>query len=198
MRDVNVIGKYQQGLSVITLPVIILVMIALILFVFKINHALLMKAKLDRLSYALATVISVEALVPPLVTEKQVITQVLANDLLSLAKRHLESTIKDGDTKVGIELEQLKFIGEKNRQQWHGFQSGSECQAKIGLSLLSDLSPLGTVEGFNAGQRADLFQVTICLAGINSVNGVLGMMNLRDFLDDYYKSSSLLNGRHYE
>ena len=52
-------GKYQDGISVIALPVIILVMAALVLFVFRINHALLTKAKLDRLSYSLVTVISV-------------------------------------------------------------------------------------------------------------------------------------------
>ncbi|NRD73430.1 hypothetical protein HQQ94_09265 [Shewanella sp. VB17] len=198
MRDVNVMGQYQQGLSIIALPIIVLVMVALGLLVFKINHALLIKAKLDRLSYSLATVISVEALALPLVTEKQVVTQVLADDLLSLVKRHLALRIKDRNTEIGIELEQLKFIGDKNRQQWHGFQSGAECQAKTGLSLLSDLSPLGTVEGFNVDRRADLFQVTLCLVGVKSVGSALGTMELRDFFDDYYKSSSLLNGRYYD
>ncbi|BAJ01078.1 tight adherence pilus pseudopilin TadF [Shewanella violacea] len=191
-------GKYQQGISVITLPVIVLVMAALVLFVFSVNHALLTKAKLDRLSYSLVTVVSVEPLKQPWVTDKQAITQKLADDLLILAKRHLDGISSDGDSQVGIELEQLKFLGEKNSEHWYGFQSGSECQGHTRLTGLADLSPKGGVEGFNLGKRAELFQVTVCLTDVKSVNGVLGIVNFDDFTRDYYKSSSLLIGRHYE
>ncbi|QDO85245.1 hypothetical protein FM037_20865 [Shewanella psychropiezotolerans] len=198
MRGVNSMAKYQQGISVIALPVIILVMAALALFVFRINHALLTKAKLDRLSYSLVTVVSVEPLKLPWVTDKQAITQKLADDLLTLAKRHLDGISSDGNTQVGIELEQLKFLGEKNSEQWYGFQSGSKCQGNTGLTGLADLSPKGSVEGYNLGKYAQLFQVTVCLTDVKSVNGVLGIVDFSNFTQDYYKSSSLMIGRHYD
>ncbi|AQS37433.1 hypothetical protein Sps_02275 [Shewanella psychrophila] len=198
MKTVNTMGAYQQGISVIALPVIILVMMALVLFAFRINHALLTKAKLDRLSYSLTTVVSVEPLKQPLVSDKQAITQKLADELLTLAKRHLDGILSDGDTQVGIELEQLKFLGEENSEQWYGFQSGTECQGQTWLTRLADLSPTGSVEGFNLGNRAELFQVTVCLTDVKSVNGVLGIVGFDGFTQDYYKSSSLLIGRHYD
>lgn len=190
--------KYQQGSSVIALPVIILVMAALVLLVFKINHALLTKAKLDRLSYSLVTVVSVEPLKQPWVTDKQAITQRLADDLLLLARRHLTGIIADNHTLVGIELEQLKFLGDNNSEHGYGFQAGAECQANTRLMDLADLSPKGSVVGFNVGKRAELFQLTVCLREVKSVNGVLGLVDFDDFTQDYYNSSSMLIGRHYE
>ena len=189
----------QRGNSVVALPLIILMGMTLILFGAKVNSAISTKASLERLSYALTSIIASSHLGtnPSLKKGDPVITQKVADALLVIATRQLAVRERDNQRQVGIQVGQLQQTKASVKAKATVFQSGVPCSPRQDIGDLKHLSPLGRTQGLNRGQRADLFQVSVCITGVSSLSGAGVFASLEDFSANYYQSDSILIGREF-
>lgn len=191
----------QRGSSVIEFPIITLVMVILVLFVIKINQGINHKNQLNALAYSLTSIVACAECdngmdkaasssgTPPIISMQ------LADALLQVAQRHFNDLIVKSSANIGLHLEQVVFDPLTKKSKRYSLNRGGECDAATSLSSLKDLSPEGTTPGINAGQRAELFQVTLCIKGIESFGNGITPLFIRSFSDRYYQSSALLIGR---
>lgn len=189
----------QRGSSVIGFPIITLVMVILVLFVIKINQGINHKNQLNALAYSLTSIVvcaecdnGMNKPASSPATQPIISTQ-LADALLQVAQRHFNDLIVKSSVDIGLHLEQLVF--DPLTAQPGPINVGAECTAATPLSSLEDLSPLGKRSGINAGQQAELFQVTLCIKGVESFGHGITPLFIRNFSDRYYQSSALLIGR---
>ena len=182
----------QRGNSIVALPLIILMGMTLILFGAKVNSAISTKASLDRLSYALTSIVASRHLGknPSWKKGDPVVTQKVADALLVIATRQLAVRGSGNQPQVGIQVGQWQQ-GKPPIVR----QSGVSCSSRQEIGDLKHLSPLGRTPGLNLGQRADLFQVSVCITGVSSLSGAGVFASLKDFSADYYQSESILIGR---
>ena len=191
----------QRGSSVIELPVITLTIVTLVLFMVKINQGIGDKNKLDNLAYSLASIVACEQCDNAMLTSSsgastpKIISTELVDLLLQASQRHLNTLIAGSSAEVGLHVEQVVFEPLTQKPQLYGVSAGAECLSAQPLLYLTDLSPLGSTQGLNAGQYAELFQVTLCIKGVSSFAGDFTPVLLRSFSDRYYQSSALLIGR---
>jgi len=188
----------QRGSSVIELPVITLIIVVLVLFIVKINQGINQKNQLNNLTYALTSIAAcddcdntMQASAP----KTKVISSELADSLLLVAQRHFNTLLIESSAELGLHLEQVAFDPITQKPQLYDVNTGAECLSRESLLSLTDLSPLGTTQGLNAGKHADLFQITLCLKSIDSFTGDFTPLLLSNFSESYYQSSALLIGR---
>jgi len=187
----------QQGNSIIALPIILFTGMTIILIAANINSAISTKASLERLSYALTSIVATshtDKLMTSSVTKKTpkdapIVTQALANALLEIANRQFKQR------QVGIQVAQLQQPKTTGAAKATVFQAGVPCSANKEISSLKNLSPLGKTQGLNRGQRADLFQVSVCLKNVSLLTETLGLTDVKGFSAGYFQSESLLIGR---
>ncbi|KXO13166.1 hypothetical protein AKG98_3382 [Moritella sp. JT01] len=191
----------QRGSSVIELPVITFVMVVLVLFIVNINQAISQKNKLDNLAYSLTSIVACEQCDNAMLisasksSTSKVISTALTESLLQVAQRRFNTLISKSTAELGIHVEQVVFDVATQIPRLHDINAGAACLSRPTLLSLTDLSPIGTIQGFNAGQHAEIFQVTVCIKGVNSIAGNLTPLLMRNFNDRYYQSSALLIGR---
>ncbi|AGH80107.1 hypothetical protein PCNPT3_00825 [Psychromonas sp. CNPT3] len=194
MKTLFNLSHQQRGSSIIALPIISLIIIVLILFCVKINVALSLKAKLDRLSYALTNIVVNEPFNLDLVGKNDWIQQAMSDDLLRIAENQFVTQGND-QIIVGLQLAQLKRLQTNGATKVRVLQSGPSCQPNTRLAELKALSPLGNTKEVNSQKYADLFQVTVCLSNMTTLDLPWGEVGLAKFNDNFYKSASLLIGR---
>ncbi|MFT7683492.1 MAG: tight adherence protein F [Moritella dasanensis] len=191
----------QRGSSVIEFPIITLVMVILVLFVIKINQGINHKNQLNALAYSLTSIVACDecdnGMNKPASSSATpgIISDELADSLFQVAQRHFTDLIVESSADIGLQLEQLIFDPLTKKSKRYPLNRGVECDAATSLSSLEYLSPQGTKPGINAGQRAELFQVTLCIKGIESFGNGITPLFIRSFSDRYYQSSALLIGR---
>jgi len=187
----------QRGNSVVALPFIILTGMVIILFGVKVNSAISTKASLERLSYALTSIVASSHFGENGSLKKgdPVVTQKVADALLIIATRQLDIRGSSNQQQVGIQVGQLQQTKANIRAKATVFQSGVPCSPRNDIGSLKYLSPLGGTQGLNRGLRADLFQVSVCIMGGTSLSGRGVFASLKDFSADYYQSESILIGR---
>jgi len=191
----------QRGSSVIELPVITFVMVIWVLFIVRINQGISLKNQLDNLAYSFTSIAACGQCDNAMLASgsssspSNIISVELAESLLLVAQRHFNALITDSSAELGLHLEQVVFQPVTQKPQLHDVNTGAECLSAQPLLSLTDLSPLGTTQGFNAGQHAELFQVTLCIKGMSSIAEDFTPLFLRRFSDSYYQSSALLIGR---
>ncbi|MEJ2765082.1 tight adherence pilus pseudopilin TadF [Photobacterium sp. MCCC 1A19761] len=185
----------QRGSSVIAFPVIALVLTLLLLFVVQLGYALSLKSKLDRVAYALATVVTSEQLEVPLAGAHDEITAAMTSDLQRVAQRYF-ATNESAGLQVSLLLEQIKFDERGDVQLYREKHAGLACQAQQALPQLSMLSPEGGASGANLGEKADLFQVSVCLSAIPMLMSDI-FPGLKGLGQNYFTSSAVMIGRQY-
>lgn len=191
----------QRGSSVIEFPIITLIMVILVLFVIKINQGINQKNQLNALAYSLTSIVACAECDNGMnkpgssPATQPIISMQLADSLLQVAQRHFNDLIVESSANIGLHLEQVVFKPLSNRSKLHAVNAGAECTAVTSLSSLEYLSPRGEKQGITAGQRAELFQVTLCIKGIESFGNGITPLFIRSFSDRYYQSSALLIGR---
>jgi len=189
----------QRGSSVIELPIITLFMVILVLFIVKINQGISQKNQLDNLAYSLTSIVACEQCDNTMLASgsstPRVISTTLADSLLLVAQRRFSALITGSTAELGIHVEQVVFNTSTQKPRLYDITAGAECLSRQRLLSLTDLSPLGTTQGFNAGQHAELFQVTVCIKGMSSIVGNFTPLLIRNFKESYYQSSALLIGR---
>lgn len=191
----------QRGSSVVAFPIITLIMVILVLFVIKINQGINQKNQLNALAYSLTSIVACakcdNGMNKPASSPapQRIISTQLADALLQVAQRHFNDLIVTSSADIGLHLEQVVFDPITQKPTPHDFNTGAQCTSAKSLRSLTDLSPLGTKLGLNAGLRAELFQVTLCIKGIESFAGGITPAFIRGFSDRYYQSSALLIGR---
>lgn len=199
----------QAGVSVIEMPIITLVLLTMMLFSVKLNQAIQIKTQLEELAYSLTALTakqqgvvsstgSATGSTPATVTAKFELTDDFADSVLLVAQRHLGVILTDSSASIGIHIEQVNFSSDKAPAEPFDKLVGSECLSETPLSSLYHLAPIGRTAGINAGQRASLFQVTICVADMDGLAANFASILNASFSDDYYRSSALLIGRVYE
>jgi len=192
----------QRGSSVIELPVITFVMVILVLFIVRINQGISQKNQLDNLAYSLTAITACEECDNTMLTLgagsstpiAKIISTELADYLLLVAQRHFSTLIEDSSAELGLYAEQVVF-DSLQKPRLHAVSAGAECVPVQTLLSLTDLSPLGSTQGLNAGQHAELFRVTLCIRGMSSIAEDFTPLLIRKFNDSYYQSSALLIGR---
>ncbi len=195
------LNSRQRGSSVIELPVITLLIVVLVLFIVKVNQGIHHKNQLNNLAYAMTSIIACAEcdngmlVVGSSALKTKIISIEVADSLLLVAQHYFNALIMASSAEVGLHLEQVIFDPLTQKPQFHDVNTGAECLSTKSLLSLTDLSPLGTTQGLNAGQHAELFQVTLCIKGVDSFAGDFTPLLLRNFNDDYYQSSALLIGR---
>jgi len=194
----------QRGSSVIELPVITFVMVILVLFIVRINQGISQKNQLDNLAYALTSIAACEQCDNTMLAsgagsstpKAKIISTELADYLLLVAQRHFNTLIENSSAELGLYAEQVVFDSlQKPRLHAVSAGAGAECVSAQTLLSLTDLSPLGSIQGLNAGQHAELFRVTLCIKGMSSIAENFTPLFLLRFSDSYYQSSALLIGR---
>lgn len=191
----------QRGSSVIGLPVITFVMVVLVLFIVRINQGISQKNQFDNLAYSLTSIAACEQCDNQMLVSgsgastPKIISTKLADSLLLVAQRNFNALIVDSSAEIGLHVEQVVFNPSTQKPLLHDVAVGVECLSAQRLLSLTDLSPLGSTQGLNAGQHAELFQVTLCIKGMNSFAGDFTPLFLRSLSDSYYQSSALLIGR---
>ncbi|GIC76763.1 tight adherence pilus pseudopilin TadF [Moritella sp. F3] len=201
MRSKRRLYAAQRGSSVIEFPIITLVMVILVLFVIKVNQGINQKNQLNALAYSLTSIVACaecdNGMNKPASSPATpgVISDQVADSLFQVAQRHFNNLIVESSADIGLQVERLVFDPSTKISKPYSLNRGVECDAATPLSSLKDLSPLGTRPGINAGQRAELFQVTLCIKGIESFGNGITPLFIRSFSDRYYQSSALLIGR---
>ena len=193
----------QRGSSVIELPVITFFMVIFVLFIVRINQGISQKNQLDNLAYSLTSIVACERCENTMVASgsgssaptAKVISTELADSLLLVAQRHFNTLIEDSSAEIGLHVEQVVFDPSTQEPRSYDVRAGADCLSTQRLSSLTDLSPIGTTPGFNAGQHAELFQVTLCIKGMSSIAEEFTPLFLLRFSDSYYQSAALLIGR---
>ena len=191
----------QRGSSVIELPIITLIMVVLVLFIVKVNQGINQKNQLDNLAYSLTSIAACaecDNTMPVAGTtglKPRIISIELADSLLLVAQRFFNALIVESSAEIGLSIEQVVFDPATQKARLYDVNTGAECLSAKPLLTLTDLSPLGTTQGLNAGQYAELFQVTLCIKGGTRFGGDFSPVLLSGFSDRYYQSSALLIGR---
>ena len=199
----------QAGVSVIEMPIITLVLLTLMLFSAKLNQAIQIKTQLQELAYSLTALTakqqgevsstgSATGSTPITTTAKFEISDGFADSMLLVAQRHLGVILTDSSASIGIHIEQVNFSSNTAPAKPFDKVVGSECMSAKSLNSLYHLAPKGRVVGINAGQRASLFQVTICVTDMAGFAANFASILNASFTDDYYRSSALLIGRVYD
>ncbi|EDM67640.1 hypothetical protein PE36_09166 [Moritella sp. PE36] len=193
----------QRGSSVIELPVITFFMVILVLFIVRINQGISQKNQLDNLAYSLTSIVACERCDNTMLVSGsgsstptvKIISTELADYLLLVAQRHFNTLIEDSSAEIGLHVEQVVFDSSTQKSRLYDINAGAECLSRQRLLSLTDLSPIGTTPGLNAGQHAELFQVTLCIKGMSSIAEDFTPLFLLRFSDSFYQSSALLIGR---
>ncbi|UXI03632.1 tight adherence pilus pseudopilin TadF [Photobacterium sp. TY1-4] len=185
----------QLGSSVIAFPIVALVLTLLLLFAVQLGYALSLKSKLDRVAYALASVVTSEQLEVPLAGAHGEITAAMSSDLQQVAQRYF-ATNESAGPQISLLLEQIKFDDRGDVLLYREQHEGLACQAQQALPKLSMLSPEGGVTGANLGEKADLFQVSVCLSAIPILVSDI-FPGLKGLGQDYFTSSAVMIGRQY-
>lgn len=193
----------QRGSSVIELPVVTFVMVVLVLFIVKINQGISQKNQLDNLAYSLTSIVACEQCNNTMLASgsgssiptAKIISTELADSLLLVSQRNFNALIEDSSAEIGLHVEQVVFDSLTQKPQLYDVRAGADCLSTQRLLSLTGLSPLGSTQGLNAGQHAELFQITICIKGMSNFSGALTPLFLRRFSDRYYQSAALLIGR---
>lgn len=169
--------RFQQGAFAIEMTIVLMGLAALLMFGADLSQQVLSRAKLDRMSYSLVTLVKERQ---RFYQGREALSQADFNQVDQIAARLLGKQSNEQRGQFGITVQSL--IEGRQTSYTRSLGDNTPCQPKHNLTALTELVPTN-----DEGTGVPLYQVTVCVTSESWFDRTLG--------DHLISSTSVMPGR---